>query len=95
HLPYVGGLDGHVMIDELSTEAQYMDLSSNQGAIVGVNRACKKQRTLRSGGSRFHTDGSESSGGFMSVNKSSSAGPSVIAGATPGIAHAADATGPP
>ncbi|GJU05236.1 hypothetical protein Tco_1121666 [Tanacetum coccineum] len=49
HLPYVGGLDEHVTIDELSTEAQYLDLSGNQGASVGVNHACKKQRTLRFG----------------------------------------------
>ncbi|GKA00959.1 hypothetical protein Tco_0673624 [Tanacetum coccineum] len=65
------------------------------GAIVGVNRACKKQRTLRSGRSHFHTDGSRSSGGFVSVNKSSGAGPFVPAGATPSIAYAGDATGPP
>ncbi|GJT62342.1 hypothetical protein Tco_1005875 [Tanacetum coccineum] len=69
HLPCVGGLDEHVMIDELSTEAQNLNLSCNQGAI--------------------------SSGGFVSVNKSSGAGPSVFASATPGIAHDADATGPP
>ncbi|GJX31596.1 hypothetical protein Tco_0241451 [Tanacetum coccineum] len=65
HLPYVDGLDKHVMFDELSTEAQYLDLSVGQ------------------------------SGGFVFVNKSSGAGPFVVAGATPRIAHAADATGPP
>ncbi|GKC06799.1 hypothetical protein Tco_0998409 [Tanacetum coccineum] len=89
HLPYVGGLDEHVTIDELSSEAQYLDLSGNQGAIMGVNRACKKQHTLLSGRSRFHTDSSRSSGGFVSVNKSSGAGPSVVAGATPSIVHVA------
>ncbi|GKF48503.1 hypothetical protein Tco_0141754, partial [Tanacetum coccineum] len=89
HLPYVGGLDEHVTIDELSCEAQYLDLSGNEGAIMGVNRACKKQHTLRSGRSRFHTNGSGSSGGFVSINKSSGAGPSVVAGATPGILYVA------
>nr|GEY93026.1 hypothetical protein [Tanacetum cinerariifolium] len=44
----------------------YGTISGNQGAIMGVNRACKKQHTLRSGRSRFHTDGSGSSGGFVS-----------------------------
>ncbi|GJT80135.1 hypothetical protein Tco_1054477 [Tanacetum coccineum] len=64
HLPYVGGLNEHVTIDGLLTEAQYLDLSGNQGASVGMNLACKKQRTLCSGRSQFNADDSGSSGGL-------------------------------
>ncbi|GJT57567.1 hypothetical protein Tco_0992621 [Tanacetum coccineum] len=92
--PYVGGLDKHVTIDELSTEAQYLDIYGNQGASVGVNRACKKQCTLCFGRSRFNADGSGSSGGFVTVNQSNDAVPSVGVGAAPGLAHVVDAMGP-
>ncbi|GJT80138.1 hypothetical protein Tco_1054480 [Tanacetum coccineum] len=94
HLPYVGGLDEHVTIDGLSTEAQYLDIYGNQGASVGVNHACKKQCTLCSGRSRFNANGSGSSGGFVTVNQSNDAAPSVGVGAALGLAHAANAIGP-
>ncbi|GJS36644.1 reverse transcriptase domain-containing protein [Tanacetum coccineum] len=91
HLPYVGGLDEHVTIDGLSTEAQYLDISGNQAASVGVNRACKKQCTLCS---HFNASGSGSSGGFVTVNQSNDAASSVDVGAALGLAHVADAMGP-
>ncbi|GKE12931.1 hypothetical protein Tco_1416482, partial [Tanacetum coccineum] len=58
--PDVGGLDDHVMMDELSVEGQYVGSSGTQGVSVGVSRSCKKWCTIHY--SRFAGVGSVSGG---------------------------------
>nr|GEV60870.1 hypothetical protein [Tanacetum cinerariifolium] len=38
--PDIGGLDDHVMVDELSPEGQYVGSSGNQRVIVGASLSC-------------------------------------------------------
>ncbi|GJT75382.1 hypothetical protein Tco_1042107 [Tanacetum coccineum] len=45
--PDIGGLDNHVIVDELSTEGQYVGSFGNQSVSVRVSRSFKKRRTIR------------------------------------------------
>lgn len=40
--PDVWGLDDHFLVEELSTEGQFIGFSGSQSTSVGVSRSCKK-----------------------------------------------------